>query len=84
MGCTVSFICCEEDFLQMPFDQHVEKKKENGLLSKASKEAAFPPLRRRSVIPHTAARAFVRSQSDCAGHNGFLSEKHNQSDCLGY
>ncbi|XP_057192898.1 tensin-1 isoform X12 [Triplophysa rosa] len=34
MGCTVSFICCEEDFLQMPLDQHVEKKKENRLLSK--------------------------------------------------
>uniref|UniRef100_A0A9J7YL48 Tensin 1 n=1 Tax=Cyprinus carpio carpio TaxID=630221 RepID=A0A9J7YL48_CYPCA len=35
MGCTVSFICCEDDFLQMPLDQHVEKKKEErGLLSK--------------------------------------------------
>ncbi|XP_076858602.1 tensin 1b isoform X4 [Brachyhypopomus gauderio] len=35
MGCTVSFICCEEDFLQMPFDQHEEKKKEEKrLLSK--------------------------------------------------
>ncbi|XP_060786294.1 tensin-1 isoform X7 [Neoarius graeffei] len=28
MGCTVSFICCEEDFLQMPLDHHEEKKKE--------------------------------------------------------
>ncbi|XP_049340836.1 tensin-1 isoform X4 [Astyanax mexicanus] len=29
MGCTVSFICCEDDFLQMPVDlQHEEKKKE--------------------------------------------------------
>ncbi|XP_046700767.1 tensin-1 isoform X4 [Silurus meridionalis] len=28
MGCTVSFICCEEDFLQMPLDQNEEKKKE--------------------------------------------------------
>ncbi|XP_051997821.1 tensin-1-like isoform X3 [Xyrauchen texanus] len=28
MGCTVSFICCEDDFLQMPLDQHVEKRKE--------------------------------------------------------
>lgn len=35
MGCTVSFICCEDDFLQMPLDQHVEKKKEEKrLLSK--------------------------------------------------
>ncbi|XP_058247880.1 tensin-1 isoform X5 [Hemibagrus wyckioides] len=35
MGCTVSFICCEEDFLQMPLDQHEEKKKEEKrLLSK--------------------------------------------------
>ncbi|XP_051760695.1 tensin-1 isoform X4 [Ctenopharyngodon idella] len=35
MGCTVSFICCEDDFLQMPLDQHVGKKKEEKrLLSK--------------------------------------------------
>ncbi|XP_026073299.1 tensin-1 isoform X6 [Carassius auratus] len=35
MGCTVSFICCEDDFLLMPLDQHVEKKKEEKrLLSK--------------------------------------------------
>ncbi|XP_049450613.1 tensin-1 isoform X5 [Epinephelus fuscoguttatus] len=27
MGCTVSFICCEEDFLQMPAYQHEEEKK---------------------------------------------------------
>ncbi|XP_030613814.1 tensin-1 isoform X2 [Archocentrus centrarchus] len=27
MGCTVSFICCEEDFLQMPVYQHEEEKK---------------------------------------------------------
>ena len=25
MGCTVSFICCEEDFLQMPVYQHEEE-----------------------------------------------------------
>lgn len=31
----MSFICCEDDFLQMPLDQHVEKKKEEKrLLSK--------------------------------------------------
>ncbi|XP_036396908.1 tensin-like isoform X3 [Megalops cyprinoides] len=35
MGCTVSFICCEDDLLQMPFDRHEEKKKEETkLLSK--------------------------------------------------
>ncbi|XP_066544551.1 tensin 1b isoform X4 [Amia ocellicauda] len=28
MGCTVSFICCEDELLQMPFDRHEEKKKE--------------------------------------------------------
>ena len=27
MGCTVSFICCEEDFLQMPLYQHEEEEK---------------------------------------------------------
>lgn len=32
MGCTVSFICCEEDFLQMPAYQHeVEEKKKESL-----------------------------------------------------
>ncbi|XP_065818578.1 tensin-1 isoform X7 [Labrus bergylta] len=29
MGCTVSFICCEDDFLQMPVYHHEEKKKES-------------------------------------------------------
>lgn len=33
MGCTVSFICCEDDLLQMPLDQHVEKKKEENKLA---------------------------------------------------
>ncbi|XP_070694649.1 tensin-1 isoform X3 [Pempheris klunzingeri] len=28
MGCTVSFICCEDDFLQMPVYHHEEEKKE--------------------------------------------------------
>lgn len=31
MGCTVSFICCEEDFLQMPVSQHDEEKKKESL-----------------------------------------------------
>ncbi|XP_028292596.1 tensin-1 isoform X5 [Gouania willdenowi] len=31
MGCTVSFICCEEDFLQMPVYQHEEEKKKGSL-----------------------------------------------------
>ncbi|KAM7380856.1 hypothetical protein PAMP_004127 [Pampus punctatissimus] len=33
MGCTVSFICCEEDFLQMPVYQHEEEKKKKGRVS---------------------------------------------------
>lgn len=28
MGCTVSFICCEEDFLQMPVFHHEEEEEE--------------------------------------------------------
>ncbi|XP_054881587.1 tensin-1-like isoform X1 [Poeciliopsis prolifica] len=27
MGCTVSFICCEDDFLQMPLYQHEDEEK---------------------------------------------------------
>ncbi|XP_035995596.1 SH3 and cysteine-rich domain-containing protein 3-like isoform X1 [Fundulus heteroclitus] len=27
MGCTVSFICCEEDFLQMPLYRHEDEEK---------------------------------------------------------
>ncbi|XP_054470676.1 tensin-1 isoform X2 [Anoplopoma fimbria] len=34
MGCTVSFICCEEDFLQMPGWQHEEEKKKEENLKK--------------------------------------------------
>ncbi|XP_040913985.1 tensin-1 isoform X7 [Toxotes jaculatrix] len=34
MGCTVSFICCEEDFLQMPVYQHEEEKKKKENLRK--------------------------------------------------
>uniref|UniRef100_A0A8C9RLX7 Tensin 1 n=1 Tax=Scleropages formosus TaxID=113540 RepID=A0A8C9RLX7_SCLFO len=34
MGCTVSFICCEDELLQMPFDRHGEKKEEKKLLPK--------------------------------------------------
>lgn len=34
MGCTVSFICCEEDFLQMPVYQHEEEKKKKESLKK--------------------------------------------------
>ncbi|XP_072254025.1 tensin-1 isoform X8 [Leuresthes tenuis] len=31
MGCTVSFICCEDDFLQMPVYQHEDEKKKGRL-----------------------------------------------------
>ncbi|XP_029315401.1 tensin-1 isoform X4 [Cottoperca gobio] len=34
MGCTVSFICCEEDFLQMPVHQHEEEEKKKDSLKK--------------------------------------------------
>ncbi|XP_056321886.1 tensin-1 isoform X4 [Danio aesculapii] len=46
MGCTVSFICCEDDFLQMPLDQHVEKKKEE-------KRLLFKPEEFEAVHSHT-------------------------------
>ncbi|XP_045563287.1 tensin-1 isoform X3 [Salmo salar] len=34
MGCTVSFICCEDDLLQIPLDQHDKKKEDKKLLNK--------------------------------------------------
>ncbi|XP_045062676.1 tensin-1-like isoform X3 [Coregonus clupeaformis] len=34
MGCTVSFICCEDDLLQIPLDQHEEKKEDKKVLNK--------------------------------------------------
>ncbi|XP_026232946.1 tensin-1 isoform X5 [Anabas testudineus] len=39
MGCTVSFICCEEDFLQMPVYQHVEEKKKESVTKPEELEA---------------------------------------------
>ncbi|XP_008295555.1 tensin-1 isoform X4 [Stegastes partitus] len=39
MGCTVSFICCEEDFLQMPVYQHEEEKKKESLKKPEELEA---------------------------------------------
>lgn len=39
MGCTVSFICCEEDFLQMPVYHHEDEKKK-GRLRKVKVEQA--------------------------------------------
>ncbi|XP_024244876.1 tensin-1 isoform X7 [Oncorhynchus tshawytscha] len=33
MGCTVSFICCEDDFLQMPLGQHEKNKEDKRLLN---------------------------------------------------
>lgn len=49
------------------------------LRQRTSKGPSFSPQQRHSSIPHTAAWAFVLSQSDCAGHKRFLSEKHGQS-----
>ncbi|XP_039673408.1 tensin-1 isoform X4 [Perca fluviatilis] len=39
MGCTVSFICCEEDFLQMPVHHHEEEKKKESLKKPEELEA---------------------------------------------
>ncbi|XP_037832234.1 tensin-1 [Kryptolebias marmoratus] len=39
MGCTVSFICCEEDFLQMPVYQHEDEKKKVSLREPEELEA---------------------------------------------
>ncbi|KAA8588380.1 hypothetical protein FQN60_001574, partial [Etheostoma spectabile] len=38
MGCTVSFICCEDDFPQMPVHQHDEEKKKKESLKKKKKK----------------------------------------------
>ncbi|XP_034740435.1 tensin-1 isoform X10 [Etheostoma cragini] len=39
MGCTVSFICCEDDFLPMPVHQHDEEKKKESLRKPEELEA---------------------------------------------
>ncbi|KAM4559273.1 tensin-1 isoform 10-T10 [Odontesthes bonariensis] len=39
MGCTVSFICCEDDFLQMPVYQHEDEKKKGSLKKPEEVEA---------------------------------------------
>uniref|UniRef100_A0AAQ5Y1M3 Tensin 1b n=1 Tax=Amphiprion ocellaris TaxID=80972 RepID=A0AAQ5Y1M3_AMPOC len=39
MGCTVSFICCEEDFLQMPVYQHEEETKKGSVIKPEEVEA---------------------------------------------
>lgn len=53
MGCTVSFICCEEDFLQMPAHQHeVEEKKKESL-----KKVRSAWRKKRAGVKNTADKA---------------------------
>ncbi|XP_074514430.1 tensin-1 isoform X4 [Sebastes fasciatus] len=59
MGCTVSFICCEEDFLQMPVHQHEEEKKKK-------KESLRKPDELEALHSHTFRVKTFKKAKHCS------------------
>ncbi|CAL8266182.1 unnamed protein product [Lota lota] len=65
MGCTVSFLCCEDDFLlQMPVHQYEEEKKENRMkvMERTMKSRPSHP------IPTACGAARASPHSTCVPH----------------
>ncbi|KAM9850790.1 tensin-1 [Aulostomus maculatus] len=58
MGCTVSFICCEEDFLQMPVYQHEEEEKK--------KESLIKPEELEALHSHTFRVKTFKKAKHCS------------------
>lgn len=66
MGCTVSFICCEDDFLQMPGYQHEEeeeKKKKERLkkVRNAWREEKCVAVKKKNACRHAGVGVKTRS-----------------------
>ncbi|XP_035532423.1 tensin-1 isoform X3 [Morone saxatilis] len=59
MGCTVSFICCEEDFLQMPVYQHEEEQK-------TQKESLKKPEELEALHSHTFRVKTFKKAKHCS------------------
>ncbi|XP_051259661.1 tensin-1 isoform X9 [Dicentrarchus labrax] len=59
MGCTVSFICCEEDFLQMPVYQHEEEEK-------TQKESLKKPEELEALHSHTFRVKTFKKAKHCS------------------
>ncbi|XP_027133167.1 tensin-1 isoform X2 [Larimichthys crocea] len=59
MGCTVSFICCEEDFLQMPVYQHEEEEK-------TKKESLKKPEELEALHSHTFRVKTFKKAKHCS------------------
>ncbi|XP_057708331.1 tensin-1 isoform X3 [Corythoichthys intestinalis] len=64
MGCTVSFICCEEDFLPMHVHQHEEEEEEDK--KKKRKDGSFKPEELEALHSHTfREKTFKKSKHCC-------------------
>ncbi|XP_068561221.1 tensin-1 isoform X2 [Cebidichthys violaceus] len=63
MGCTVSFICCEEDFLQMPVCQYEEEKKKK---KKEEEESPIKPDELEALHSHTFRVKTFKKAKHCS------------------
>ncbi|XP_054642446.1 tensin-1 isoform X3 [Dunckerocampus dactyliophorus] len=59
MGCTVSFICCEEDYLQMPVCQHEEEEKKK-------KSTPVKPEELETLHSHTFREKTFKKAKHCS------------------
>ncbi|XP_031730863.1 tensin-1 isoform X4 [Anarrhichthys ocellatus] len=63
MGCTVSFICCEEDFLQMPLCQYEEEKKKE---KKKEEDCPIKPDELEALHSHTFRVKTFKKAKHCS------------------
>ncbi|XP_077435243.1 tensin 1b isoform X9 [Vanacampus margaritifer] len=61
MGCTVSFLCCEEDFLPMPVEQHDEEEEEE-----EEKKKKKEPEELEAVHSHTFREKTFKKSKTCS------------------
>ncbi|XP_077946227.1 tensin 1b isoform X11 [Gasterosteus aculeatus] len=72
MGCTVSFICCEEDFLQMPGCQHGESEDEKK--TKNKNERAKEPEELEALHSHTFRVKTFKKAKHCGACQQTISQ----------
>ncbi|XP_061697434.1 tensin-1 isoform X14 [Syngnathoides biaculeatus] len=65
MGCTVSFICCEEDFLPMPIQQH-EEEEEDKKKRKRKEGCLLKPEELEALHSHTFREKTFKKSKHCS------------------
>ncbi|KAL6455825.1 hypothetical protein MHYP_G00356760 [Metynnis hypsauchen] len=63
MGCTISFVCCEEEFLHVPVERYDEEKREGSRLMSESKISKHSPSPKGAILCYIPVAPWLQGNS---------------------